>query len=446
MSEHSKPTLTPTLGFIGILAYGLGDILGAGIYALVGKIASVAGPYTWLSFLITLVIAGFTALSYAELSSRIPKSGGEATYFLEAYKRKRPAFLIGWLVLCSGIVSCAAVSVAFSGYLMASLPALNPVWRPVFIFLFISIVGGVAISGMKQSSVANIICTCVEISGLVFLLIVGLAYIARGDADTVPVEAVTTPIPFAAILQGSALAFFAFIGFEDMVNVAEETHSPRRHVPLAILTALGVAGVFYVAVAWVATTVVTLEGLAESEGPLLEVIRIAAPNFPLPIFSIIALFAVANTGMLNLVMGSRLLYGMSTSGLVPAEIGVIHPRTHTPHRAIILLCCLVAVLALSGSLTVLAGTTNILLLLVFVSVHLSLIRIKRDTKRGRFQEEEDQIFPVPRFVPWIGAALCLMLGTLLPARSILTAASVIIIGIVLTTINHHYGVEYTEGE
>jgi amino acid transporter len=429
----SNPGLKPTLGFIGVLAYGVGDILGAGIYALVGEVAGAAGSYAWMSFLVTLVIAGFTALSYAELSSRIPKSGGEATFCLEAYGKKHVAFLVGWLVLCSGIVSCAAVSVAFSGYAVESISGLNENWKPLFILLFISVVGGIALWGMKQSSVTNIVCTCIEITGLLILLVVGLAYIARDNnvAPVVQTAAADGPA-LSSILKGSALAFFAFIGFEDIVNVAEETHSPRRMVPKAILTALATAGVLYVFVAWTATTVVPPETLAASNGPLLEVIRIAAPDFPLPLFSLIALFAVANTGMLNLIMGSRLLYGMASGGLVPTSLGKVHSKTHTPYRAILLLCCVVAGLALSGSLGVLAGTTNILLLLVFVSVHVSLIRIQKTNHRIDTPEDDGYVFRVHRIIPWIGAASCAGLIFLVPPRSFITAVVTILIGIALT--------------
>ena len=433
--NDSKPGLTPTLGFIGVLAYGVGDILGAGIYALVGEVAGAAGSLAWASFLVTLVVAGFTALSYAELSSRIPKSGGEATYFLEAYGRKHLAFMVGWLVLCSGIVSCAAVSVAFGGYAVESISGVSEEWKPLFILLFIGMVGGIALWGMKQSSVTNIVCTCVEITGLLIVLVVGLSYIARnGDGDaTIVVESAAADGPgLSAILKGSALAFFAFIGFEDIVNVSEETHSPRRMVPMAILTALSTAGVLYVIVAWTATAVVPPEILAQSDGPLLEVVRTAAPDFPSALFSVIALFAVANTGMLNLVMGSRLLYGMASGGLVPESIGKVHPKTHTPYRAILLLCCVVAFLALSGSLGVLAGTTNILLLLVFVSVHFSLIRIQRDNKKDESSTEDEYVFHVYRFIPWIGAVLCGGLIFLVPPKSFITAVVTIVIGIVLT--------------
>lgn len=430
MSDRETTHLRRSLGFWALVVYGVGDILGAGIYALVGKIAGIAGNASWIAFGVALGTAAFTALSYAELGSRFPKSGGESQFCQQAFRSPGLSLLIGWLVFCSGIVSMAAVSHAFSGYLLGALPGAHQVFSYVVMVVFLLVLSGINFWGIRQSSMANIACTIVETSGLLLVMIVGTLFLLNDAGSTPPVTESVEAVegPWWLITQGAALAFFAFIGFEDMVNVAEEVTSPERVLPAAILIALAIAGVVYVIVAYIATSVVPAAQLAASEAPLLEVVHRAAPRFPRWIFSLIALFAVANTGLLNCIMGSRLLYGMSEQGLLPAGLRRIHPRTQTPIWAIVAILIAATALALSGSLVYLAGTTSVLLLTVFATVNVSLVVVKmRETKPAK-------TFRVPLAVPLIGVVTSLCLIVFLPGRSLLTALGIVAAGLLLVLI------------
>lgn len=403
----SAAGLQRVLGFGALVAYGVGDILGAGIYALVGKVAGVAGSACWAAFAAAMVTASLTGLSYAELGGRFPRSGGAATFCQEAFGLRWVSVLIGWLVLCSGMVSMATVSHAFAGYLRHFFPA-----APEFliVLLFLSGLAVITFRGMRESSGANILCTVVELAGL--LLVIGAAawFLLRvGDLHSVPAE--EQAVPAGAVLQAAALAFFAFIGFEDLVNVAEEARDPGRDLPRAIVTALAVTGTVYMVIALLAVRVVPPGELAASTAPLLAVVRRAAPAVPAGLFTAVALFAVSNTALLNFVMGSRLLYGMAREGLLPAPLGAVHPARRTPHVAIGAVLAVTLALALSGKLVNLAGTTSALLLAVFFAVNIGLVVIRR--RRGRAEG-----FSVPSWVPAAGACASLGLMFFVPAESL----------------------------
>ncbi len=427
----NRSSLRRELGLWSLIAYGVGDILGAGIYALVGEVAGRAGRYAWLSFVVTIVLAGFTALSYAELGSRFPQSGGEASFCRKTIGWNWLATLVGFLVLCSGVASLATVSWAFVGYLLEAAPvqAASPLFKGSLLIGFVAVLGGINLWGIRQSSTVNIVCTVVEAAGLLTVVVVGAAYLMQEQA-VAPPPLVCEPIAWGGVMQGSALAFFAFIGFEDMVNVSEEVRRPERNLPIAILVSLGVATTLYVAVVLVATAIVPPHELARSEAPLLEVIRRGLPDVSTWWFTVIALFAVANTGLLNFIMGSRLLYGMAGEGLLPGWLYAVHPKTETPHRTIGLVFLLAVALALSGSLAHLAGTANVLLLAVFATVNLSLVVLKRQGRAG------NATFVVPIMIPLLGAASCILLIGFVPWRSLATAAAMVAAAGVVVVLFH----------
>ena len=423
VTAPEQPQLRRALGFWALAIYGIGDILGAGIYAVVGKVAGVAGSASWLSFVVALSVAALTAFTYAELGGRFPRSAGEAVFSYEAFGRRSLALLVGFVVLCSGVVSLATVSVAFAGYMTGFVPGVP---SGVTITAVLILLAAINLWGIRQSSNANIFATMLEFSGLLIVIIAGLWYLSHDQ----PIEPFQLAEPsedsdWGAVARGAALAFFAFIGFEDMVNVAEEVKRPERNLPLAIITALAVTGVMYLLVIVIATSVVSPSALAASDAPLLSVVRRAAPALDPRLFTAIALFAVANTGLLNFIMASRLLYGMSRQGLLPSWLGTVHERRQTPHWAILAILVLALVLGLSGTLTYLAGTTSLLLLLVFFSVNLSLVVIKR---RSAGQAAG---FRVPWVVPVLGAGSCLALMPFVPLASLWTAGVVLALGVVL---------------
>ena len=420
MTDSQPPQLRRSLGFWALVFYGVGDILGAGIYALVGKVAGVAGSESWAAFSIALFVAGLTALTYAELGGRFPRSAGESFFTEQAFGRPWLSLLVGWVVLCSGILSLATVSVAFGGYMSGLVPAL-PSWVTVTGILFL--LAAINFRGMRESSTTNIVATMVELTGLLIVIVAGALFLLEQPDPEIPrTIAASSNVGWRAIATGAALSFFAFIGFEDMVNIAEEVKDPERNMPRAILVALGVTGVVYLLVVLVATSVVPPESLAASKAPLLAVVQRSTDIIPDRLFTLIALFAVANTGLLNFIMGSRLIYGMARQGLLPSPLGRVHAARRTPHLAIIAVLLVALALALSGTLTYLAGTTSLLLLLVFFTLHLALIAIKhRDARRPR-------TFCAPHLVPFVGALTCLALMPFVPRGSLVTAAMILALG------------------
>jgi amino acid transporter len=415
--------LSRSLGFWALVAFGVGDILGAGIYALVGKVAAASGERAWLSFGVALVVAAFTALSYAEWGARVPRSAGEAAFLHAAFRRAWLPLLVGWMVLFSGMVSMATVSRVCADYLSA-LGLQVPVALVVGVFLLVLTV--INWRGMRHASWTNVLCTVVEIAGLGIVLVAGFLALGQ-ERDASQAAAAAAETPLGAVLTGAALSFFALIGFEDMVNVSEEVHDPRRTVPRAIVTALAIAGSLYMLVAWLATQVVPPESLASAKAPLLEVVRRGAPAVPDGLFTAIAIFAVANTALLNYVMGSRLLYGMARYRLLPRALAHVHPVHRTPSVAILAMLVLVTAMALLGEVVSLAGTTSTLLLLVFFAVNVSLLLVKR---RGDAHDGTS----VPVVVPALGALLCLLLVAFMPERSLWAALVVVVAGLAVVVV------------
>ena len=426
MTDTERPTLHRSLGFWALVFYGVGDILGAGIYALVGKVAGVAGAASWASFGIALFVAGLTALSYAELGGRFPRSAGESFFAEQAFGRPALSLVVGWVVLCSGILSLSTVSVAFGGYMSSLIPGVPPTVAVIGILLLLAAIN---FRGMRESSMTNIIATMVELTGLLIVIVAGALFLGRSQEQSVAATIqASAAVSWTGIAQGAALSFFAFIGFEDMVNVAEEVKDPGKNMPRAILTALVVTGMVYLVVVIIATSVVAPEALRESEAPLLAVVQHSTDMVPRGLFSLIALFAVANTGLLNFIMGSRLIYGMSRQGLLPEPLGRIHASRRTPHWAILAVLGVALGLALSGTLTYLAGTTSLLLLVVFFTVHISLIVIKRHA------DSTIRTFCAPIVVPFLGALTCVALMPFVPVDSLLTAGIILSLGAALVAL------------
>jgi len=240
---NNYPTLERRLG-LGILTlYGIGDILGAGIYAMVGKVAEIAGQGAWISFLVSAFLAGVTGLTYAELSSRIPKSAGAAAYCGAAFRHPILPFMVGFLVMTSGLTSTATVSLALHGYLnvFANPPIL------VAAIAVIALFGLLAFWGIGASAWTNALLTVIEASGLLLVIVVGLRF-AAGFSPSHLVTSLTPDLGVGAIFAGATLAFYAFIGFEDLANLAEEAKNPRRDLPRAILLAVAFSTLIYLAV------------------------------------------------------------------------------------------------------------------------------------------------------------------------------------------------------
>jgi APA family basic amino acid/polyamine antiporter len=417
----AEPELHRALGGTAIAIYALGDVLGAGIYALVGKVAAVAQGGAWLSMLVAAVVALLTGLTYAELSSRFPVAAGAAAYCRRAFSHPAVAFLVGVFVLASGITSAAAVSHAFVGYL-APFVALPPLLASLGLLAAMTYLN---YRGITESARVNVLLTAVEVTGLVVVAAAGMYY-ARGLPAVELAARLTPPVDLAAILAGAGIAFYAFIGFEDTVNVAEEVHDPSRNVPRAILIAITASCLVYAAVATAALVVVPQVRLAASAAPLLEVLTVAEVGIPAGAFSIVAIFAICNTGLLNLIMASRLAYGMAREGLLPAALARVHPVRRTPWVGVLAAFGLAALLAVSGGVQILAQTTSLLLLCVFAVLHVGLLVIKR-----RGSAVQSGTFVTPAWTPVAGAAVCSGMLLQFPPTAYARAGLVLVGGLLL---------------
>lgn len=295
----------------------------------------------------------------------------------------------------------STASRAFSGYLIGVLPALN---LEVGILVFMTILTLIVLKGIKESMWANIVCTTIELSGLVFIILIGASYIGQTSLFDFTSAQNSTPSPqIPLIFSGAILAFYSFMGFEDIINVAEEVKDPQRNLPIGIIAAVAISSVIYMLISVIAISVVPSTELAASTQPLVEVVRRAAPWFPADAFSFISMFAIANTALLNFIMASRLIYGMSREGLLPKKWSYISPKTRTPVIGIFICIGVVLMMAFTSEITTLAKASSLLVLSGFLMMNVSLIILKKK------KPEEKGKFEVPYFVPALGLLLALTL-------------------------------------
>ncbi|UCM91083.1 APC family permease [Streptomyces marincola] len=392
-----KKALTTPLLYLFIL----GDVLGAGVYVLVGQVAAESGGAVWVPMLTALALALLTAASYAELATKYPAAGGAAHYTTRAFGPFL-GFFTGFCTLCAGLVAVAGLARAFGGDYLAAFVTLPTAGVAVVFLCSLALLN---LRGITESVRANAAATLVETGGL--LLIVGLgAWIAlRGDGHYDGLTRLGTGEggAAAAVLGGAVVAYYSFVGFEASANLAEETIDPRRSYPRALFAALCSAGLVYVLVGLAAGIAVPTERLADSSGPLLEVVDTAG-GVPHRLFSAIALVAVANGALLTGIMASRLAYGMARDGLLPAFLTRVLPRRRTPWAAIAVTAALSALLALTGDVTTLSSTLVLLLLVVFTGVNCAVLALRHEAVPGDH-------FRVPRAVPVLGVLSCAVLAT-----------------------------------
>ncbi|MFG3153802.1 APC family permease [Streptomyces sp. NPDC048219] len=410
---------TPLLYF-----FILGDVLGAGVYVLVGQVAADAGGAVWVPLVVALLLALLTAASYAELATKYPRAGGAAHYTTRAFG-PFAGFLAGFCMLAAGIVSVAALARGFGGDYLSAFVTL-PVGAVAVVFL--AVLALVNARGIKESTRANVVATVIEVGGLAVIVVLGAWLLLRGDGDVGRLGRLGTPEKgaAAAVLSGSVLAYYSFVGFETSVNVAEETRDPRRSYPRALFGALATAGAVYVLVGLAASAAVPTARLAASSGPLLEVVE-AAGGVPTRLFSAIALVAVANGALLTGIMSSRLAYGMARDGLLPAALTKVLPGRRTPWAAIAATTLLAMLLALTGSVATLASTLVLLLLVVFFMVNTAVLVLRRDPG-------ESDHFRTPTALPVLGAASCVVLATQIEAEVWLRGLAVVAVGAVLAAV------------
>jgi APA family basic amino acid/polyamine antiporter len=367
-----SPTLKRSLGLPLITLYGLGTVIGAGIFVLIGEVAGSAGMFAPVAFLVASLLAGLTAFSFAELASRFPKSAGEAVYVQEGFGWRPLSVTVGLLVALAGMVSCATIAIGFVGYLHEFIAL--PDW--LVVVAVVLGLGTIAVWGIVESVTIAALITIVEAGTLVVVVIMA------GDAFTTLPARLPELLPpaegavWSGILGGSVLAFFAFIGFEDMVNVAEEVKDAPRVMPRAIITVLIAAMTLYVAVSLVAVLTVPPAELAASGAPVALIFERATGLSAAPV-SAIVLVAVLNGDLIQIVMAARVFYGLANMGLLPGRLATVNARTRTPLMATALATAIVLGFALWLPLLTLAQLTSLVTLVVFVMINLALVRIKR---------------------------------------------------------------------
>ena len=385
----AKPALKRRIGTGLLTLYGIGVMVGAGVYVLIGAVAGEAGHLAPLAFLIAGLIAAPTAISYAELSGRIPESAGEAAYLQAATGSSLAAIGIGLAVAVVGVVSAGAVLQGGVGYLTQLVP-LPPA---VLILGLAALLTVAAIVGVLESLMLAAILTITEVIGL--LIVIGAGFAVE------PVEIQPSGAGLGGLAAAAFLAFFAFIGFEDMVNMAEETRDPGRAMPRAILGAVAVTTLIYILVAWASLRAVPAGELAESARPLALVFERASGQGS-GFLALIAVAAAMNGVLAQVVMSARVLFGLGRRSSVFAIFHRAHPRFGTPVLATVLAAAAATLLALFAPLVDLADITATVLLAVFVVVNVALILLRRT------RDEADGSFRAPGFVPWLGALLSLM--------------------------------------
>lgn len=396
-SSNTKKGLRKQLGTLHILLYGVGTMLGAGIYVLVGKVAGYAGTLAPLSFLIAGVLAGLTAYSYSLLAPRFPKSGGEIEYVLQATESKLLSSLVGWGVIFTGFISAAAILKGFVGYLDVFIEF--PDWSVILVaIIFLS---AVAIWGIGESLTVIGIITIVEVLGLIF--IIGVSGIGVADMqERFSSLFISSPgYEVLAVFQGAFLAFYAFVGFEDLANVAEEAKNPQKSMPVALMGSLLIALVLYVLVAIVAVVALPLDVLESTDAPMADILSSKGEAY-VYFISLISLIAVINGVLAQIVMGSRVLYGMARQRSAPAFLNRIHQQFQTPVTATIVMAAIIALLAIAVPIVDLANATSYVIISVFVLVNFSqVILINRELK-------DTKIYSIKFWLPLMGAILCLI--------------------------------------
>jgi amino acid transporter len=439
-SAPAQPELKRAIGPKLLLFFVVGDILGTGIYALTGNVAGKIGGALWLPFLVAFIVAFLTAFSYLELVGKYPRAAGAALYTNRAFKIQFLTFMVAFAVMSSGITSASSAALAFGKtYLQAVIKEFFSdtftVSATLVAILFIVGLAVVNFRGVSESVKANVVLTCIELSGLLIIIAIGVYAVAAGDGDASRLTQIN-PAPnqtaLVAITSATALAFFAMVGFEDSVNMAEECQEPVRIFPRAMLWGMGIAATIYVLVAITSSLLIPADELAKSgSSALLKVVTVGAPGFPLWLFSLIGLFAVINSALINMLMASRLIYGMSNEKIIPKFFGTVHPTRQTPWISIVFTSGIAVILVSTVDIGKLGGTTSLLLLVVFAIVNVAVLVLRKE-------KADHKHFRAPTFAPILGAVLCAYLASPLSGRpweEYQIAGYLLLAGLVLWGIN-----------
>ncbi len=420
--DGDQPELKRVMGPKLLLLFIVGDILGAGVYAVTGDMAGEVGGIAWLPFMIAFAVAGLTALSYLELVTRYPQAAGAALYTHKAFGIHFVTFLVAFMVISSGITSASTSSNLLAANLLIGIEETVGGVTPttgatLFVALaFMVLLAVINLRGVGESVKFNVLLTLIEVTALLIVIGIGFYVLVSkgGDVSRIVVfDDANDRGLFAAVTIATTIAFFSMVGFEDSVNMVEEVKEPERIFPRILLSALGIAVIVYVLIAVSVVLVLPVGEIQDYDGEagiLVEVVRKGAPGFPVStVFPFLTVFAVANTALINMLMASRLIYGLARQDVLPRSLSSVLPGRRTPWAAIVfttlLAMGLISYVTLdseSSAVSALAGTTGLLLLIVFAIVHVAVLVLRRDT-------DTPMSFRAPAGVPVIGAVACAFL-------------------------------------
>jgi len=409
------------MGLFHLTMYGVGLILGAGIYVLIGEAAGIAGDSVWIAFVLGSVVALFAGFSYAELSSVFPKAAAEYVFIKNAFKNNFFAFVIGWLTAITSIITAATVAIGFGGY-FAEFVNIPIIISAVGLLIVLSIVNFI---GIRESSWTNTIFTIIEVAGLILIIIIGFTF-----SNPEPVNYTESPTGLTGIVIAFVLIFFAFIGFEDMANIAEEVKKPKKTLPRAIILSVIISGTIYVLVALAVVRVVNWEELANSAAPMALVAQRGLGAEAHILLSSIALFAITNTVLITLVAGSRIFYGMAREKVFPGILTKVHFKTKTPWIAIIVIMITGIVFTFIGDIVVVANITVFAIVITFAAVNLAVIVL-------RYTEPDiERKFKVPinigkfPILPLFGLGISVYMALQFEIEIVLVGLGIIVVGII----------------
>jgi APA family basic amino acid/polyamine antiporter len=427
------PPLRRAIGPKLLILFIIGDILGTGIYATTGSVAGKIGGALWLPFVIGFAVALLTAASYAELVGKYPRAAGAALYTQRAFRVPFLTFIVAFMVMCSGLSSASAAARAFAGDYLGELVDVP---ETLIAILFVVALAALNLRGVSESVKTNVVLTVVELTGLLIIIALGVYAVFAGEGDPGRLGEINTAggtgyAVLTGVMGATALGFFAFVGFEDSVNMAEETIQPARTFPKALFVGVTITGTIYVLVALVSSLLVDFRVLEKSSGPLLEVVKAGGMSFPPELFAVIALFAVSNSALINIMMASRLCYGMANEKILPRFMGRVLPVRRTPVTGIVFVALLAVVLVSTGEIEGLGDTTSFLLLCVFAVVNVAVLVLRKD-------RVDHYHFRTPTVLPVLGAVSAGLLASPLADREgdvYVRAGLLLLLGIALWALN-----------
>lgn len=367
-----RPRLERRIGLPVLVLYGLGTTIGAGVFVLLGAVRASAGPALPFAFLLAALLAGATGIAFCELSSRFPRAAGEAVYVKQALGSDRLALVTGLVVAGIGITSSATILSGFAEHLAAITRIPSWVSGPAMLVVLLAVAGW----GIRQSAWLAAALACIEIGAILVVIVAGGSHLADPDVYRTAIEPLGDAASLAGVASGAVIAFFAFIGFEDMVNVAEEVRAPARTMPAGILLTLVLTLVLYMGLSIVALGALPVDGLSQGAAPMADLFQ-AVTGRDGRVMVAVVLVAVTNGALVQIIMASRVLYGLTAEGWLPERLGRVHPRTHTPLVAIGAVGIVIGLLAIFVPLEPLARVTSVLTLLVFSLINWGLLRLPK---------------------------------------------------------------------